>query len=83
MNVIIIFYCYSIEGVVVAKEFQDKLLDAWRRDEEEQERKEQEVRNISDCVVFIQVINPFVQRYFFHAKTFFYQTLNNISASFE
>ena len=59
------FCCYSIEGVVVAKEFEDKLLDAWRRDEEEHEKKEQEVRNISDGVVFIQVINPFVQKLFY------------------
>ncbi|XP_057296915.1 DNA repair protein complementing XP-C cells homolog isoform X2 [Hydractinia symbiolongicarpus] len=38
-------FCHPvIEGVVVAKEFEDKLLDAWRRDEEESRQKEKEKR---------------------------------------
>lgn len=37
-------FCFRFEGIVVAKENEDILLDAWRIAEEETARKEKEVR---------------------------------------
>ena len=34
---------FSIEGVVVAVEFEEKLLDAWQKEEDEREQKLKEV----------------------------------------
>ena len=40
---LLLFAIVSIEGVVVAVEFEEKLLDAWQKDEDERERKLKEV----------------------------------------
>ena len=37
------FIFLRFEGIVVAKEHEDVLMDAWQRDEEETQRKEKEV----------------------------------------
>ena len=48
-----IFFCFSIDGVVVCQEFEQVLLDAWREEEELAERRKAEVltkfRNLLVC----------------------------------
>lgn len=38
------FFCDSIDGLVVAKESVPALMDAWRQEQEEAERRKEEVR---------------------------------------
>ena len=42
-SLLLIAFNFSIEGVVVAAEFEEKLLDAWQKDEDEREKKLKEV----------------------------------------
>ena len=51
-SILSVYVCYRFEGIVVAKEFEDVLLDAWRADEEETRRKENEVCKLITSVFF-------------------------------
>ena len=42
-SLLLVAFNFSIEGVVVAAEFEEKLLDAWQKDEDEREQKLKEV----------------------------------------